>query len=158
MTNRDSFISLMYKLYDYEQISRDHDSIPRDFGIDQKVYINEAHTLKHIYLNEGVTISELAQIENKTLSALSQKIKKLHKKGLIRKERDVIDYKKFNLYVTKKGKTVCSNKEILDKTFFDNVLEQIQDWASLDYGRVNELIDIINQGKLDEIAQLKNTK
>lgn len=157
MNNRDNFIKFLYKLYDYEQISRDHDSVPRDYGIDQKIYINEAHTLAHIYNNEGITISEIAQIENKTLSALSQKIKKLLNKKLIRKERNPIDYKKFNLYVTDLGRTVCQNQDQMDREFFDITLSQINNWESMDFDAFSDVIDIINKQKLNDMITLKRT-
>jgi len=155
VSNRDKFIKFLYKLYDYTMISNDYDAIPRDYGVDQKIYINEAHTLAHIYNNEGITISDIAQIENKTLSALSQKIKKLQNKGLITKERDPVDYKKFNLFTTDQGKIVCQNQLRMDKIFFDNILDKIDTWESMDFDSMSEVMDMISQVKLDEMTELK---
>ena len=158
MNKIEEFYNFMNKIVSYEAVSVEHDSIPRDYGVDDKVYINEARTLNLIKENDGISTSELAALEKKSNSAISQKIKKLSKKGLVFVEQDKDDYKRLNIHLTKDGLNVCKKQMELDDIFFSKIFDEIDNWESIDYNKIIRVIDVIEREKLDYIEENKKAK
>lgn len=79
-----------------------YDAIPHVYG-GESLYQAEAYIVSAIGQHPGVTISTLAEMKNRTKSACSQTLKKLIAKGLVYKERNLIEYREFNLFLTERG-------------------------------------------------------
>jgi DNA-binding MarR family transcriptional regulator len=77
---------------------------PRRYGIAEKLYPAEIHTLMTIGNNERLHVSELARLLGVTRGAASQMIDKLNKKGLIEKRVDSGNATRILLDLTNKGK------------------------------------------------------
>lgn len=77
---------------------------PRQYGIAEKLYPAEIHTLMMIGTHEKVHVSELARFLGVTRGAVSQMIDKLNKKGLIDKKTDPENATRVLLSLTNKGK------------------------------------------------------
>jgi DNA-binding MarR family transcriptional regulator len=77
---------------------------PRRYGIAEKLYPAEIHTLMTIGNNERLHVSELARLLGVTRGAVSQMIDKLNKKGLIEKRVDSGNATRILLDLTNKGK------------------------------------------------------
>lgn len=77
---------------------------PRRYGIAEKLYPAEIHTLMTIGNNPPVHVSELARLQGVTRGAVSQMIEKLGKKGLIEKHVDPANATRVLLNLTNKGK------------------------------------------------------
>lgn len=75
----------------------------RDYGNGVLINMVEVHTLTMIADQPGITVNELAKQWRRTKGAVSQNVKKLSRKGLIRKERSEKDSRNVHLYVTGQG-------------------------------------------------------
>ncbi|GAA0177187.1 MarR family transcriptional regulator [Clostridium sediminicola] len=152
MNDISQFIKFIDKLYDFSRVFQEYESIPRNYGTDVKLYMNEVHTLSIVFNNDGITVSEIAEVENKTQSAISQKINKLEKKGLIRKERNPIEYKKINLFATDIGKNICKFHSKLDDTTYRHLISKMKDYDEKDYEKFTKILTIVTtdmQGNIE---------
>lgn len=77
---------------------------PRHYGIAEKLYPAEIHTLMMIGTHENVHVSELARFLGVTRGAVSQMIDKLYRKGLIEKNNDPENATRVLVGLTSKGK------------------------------------------------------
>lgn len=143
MDNISQFINFMNKLYEFSRVFYEYETIPRNYGTEGILYMNEVHTLATVFTNEGITVSEIAELENKTQSAISQKINKLTKKGLIHKERNAVDYKKINLYTTDIGKNACEFHSKLDDNVYRNLMSKMKNCDEKDYEKFIEMLDLM---------------
>ncbi|MBQ3588201.1 MAG: MarR family transcriptional regulator [Oscillospiraceae bacterium] len=79
----------------------------RDYGNGVLINMVEVHTLTMIADQPGITVNELAKQWRRTKGAVSQNVKKLSRKGLIRKERSEKDSRNVHLYVTELGQELA---------------------------------------------------
>ena len=98
---------------------------PRHFGIPEKLYPAEIHTVMTIGNHENVHASELARFMGITRGAVSQMIVKLENKGLIQKNVDPENATRILVTLTNKGKTVYyaheQFHEEMDAPLFDYI-------------------------------------
>ena len=103
---------------------------PRHFGIPEKLYPAEIHTVMTIGNHENVHASELARLMGITRGAVSQMIVKLEKKGLIEKTVDQENATRFLVTLTNKGKIAYyaheQFHEEMDAPLFDYI-DQLSD-------------------------------
>ena len=79
------------------------DRTPRDFGSGELLVGGEIHTIAAIGEHPMTNISALAKNMGVTKAAMSQAVRKLHKKGYLRKLRDVNSEREVLLVLTEKG-------------------------------------------------------
>jgi len=74
-----------------------------NFGDDMVFYRGEIHMIKMIGDNPGIHLAEMARNFRITRAVVSKTIMKLEKKDCVRKEKDLVDQKRFQLFLTVKG-------------------------------------------------------
>ncbi|MFH2063940.1 MAG: MarR family transcriptional regulator [Pseudomonadota bacterium] len=98
------FYRLMNKLNELEKSAY-------DFGVEEKLYPSEIHTIEAIGNNSGINVTELAKNLCITKGAVSQMIGKLHKRGFINRVRSMDNDKEVLLILTDKGKKAFEGHE-----------------------------------------------
>lgn len=86
----------------------------QDPDTSEKLTANQASILDHLDVDEPLTLLDLAIHMGVTPSTMSITIKRLEKSGYIMRERDKLDFRKVNLYLTKKGVKIKQAKSVLD--------------------------------------------
>lgn len=125
---QDVFASLDDKvelLYRYQSIMGEYSSIPHDYGIGFLMSEVEAHTLGYIEQEEGLTSKRLSEITNRTKGTISQTVSSLEKQELIYKQVNPDNKREQLLFVTEKGKWVCSQHRAYDREATFNILNEL---------------------------------
>ena len=99
------------------------------FGTEHLLYPAEIHTVVIIGEHEGIGVTQLAGIMNISKPTLSERIRKLIKKGFVKKETNPVDRKAVKLWLTKDGKTACNYHEKHHQKMFEVFKECFKDVA-----------------------------
>ncbi len=144
------YTKFINKMYDVSYAIHLYESIPRTYGTEKKLYMKEVHTLAIISESPGITLSEIAEFENKTKSCISQRINRLEKKGLIRKERNSEEYKKTNLFMTDEGAIISDYHAKLDARNYGMVLHHLGEWTEQEFNKFIKLLDIVEEAVISD--------
>jgi len=126
------------------------DRIPRDFGIDERLIGSEIHTISAVGENSMCNISELAKRMEVTKAAISQTIRKLQKKGYLRKLRDENNRREVLVVLTEKGKHAHQGHKSVWKKSFLMCLSDVTDEQIAAFKFVAEKINSSADIEIDE--------
>lgn len=141
----DTFSELMDSLYEFVQISRQYQSIPRSYGTDEMLYMAEVHLLQQIARYNGITMAELAQSSGKSASSISQLVSKLIAKKMLYREEIPNNKKSFILRLTEKGKQVNAYHEQYDVSCYAATLQKVRGYTVDDFKRFLTLLNAIKE-------------
>lgn len=113
---------------------------PRRFGIAEKLYPAEIHTVMTIGNHEPIHASELARFMGITRGAVSQMTLKLEKKGLIRKTVDPGNATRNLVSLTNKGKIAYYAHEQLHEETDAPLFDYIDQLSDDEYAFANEFL------------------
>lgn len=82
-----------------------------DFGVGEKLFPSEIHTLQAIGNNSCINVSSLAREQGVSRAAVSQMVAKLAKRGFIKKLKSLENSKEVLLVLTEKGKAAFDGHE-----------------------------------------------
>jgi DNA-binding MarR family transcriptional regulator len=133
MDREDVFSELMETVYKVSRKVSAYESIPRKYGIEDKIYMVEAHTINLIGNEKHTTASQLAMVTNKSKSSVSQIIDKLIKKDLVTALKNPEDNRKLILKLTDKGRHVYEYHKKLDKKEYDILLNKLDQFSTEDF-------------------------
>ncbi|MFZ5568806.1 MAG: MarR family winged helix-turn-helix transcriptional regulator [Thermodesulfobacteriota bacterium] len=102
---------LMLQFYRIVNKITELEKTPYDFGVGEKLYPSEIHTIQAIGNNSGINVTELAKNLGITKGGASQMISKLKKRGFINKVRSMENDKEVLLILTAKGQTAYNGHE-----------------------------------------------
>lgn len=105
MSTIDEISTLIDQIYTMDRIIAALQKRPIDYG-GVFLYANEAHTLKTIAQNEGISQTELSDLMFRTKGATSIMVDKLVEKGLVSRQREDLDQRRYLLSVTELGRQV----------------------------------------------------
>ena len=164
MNLEQEFAEFMENLNTNIRINQSYHSTPRYYGIDEELYISEAHVIQAIGDCPGQGLIELADRTHRTKSAMSMMIRKLSDKGLVSKIRTEADNRKVALTLTGKGKIVYNYHQKLDAVNYRSVYErmcQVETISLEDLQIVNKvlksLIEIPRRGELLPVEEEKTS-
>ena len=106
------------------------ESIPRDFGVEDPLFLSEIHTIQAIGNSPENNVQIIAGLLGVTPSAASQVITKLTKRGLVRKIRGIRNEKEVSLELTGQGLIAFKNHE--------HIHEQVQKLITERIGQLND--------------------
>lgn len=89
----------------------------------ENLHHTEICVISEIKENKEMYMSALALKYGVTLGAVSQIVKKLEKKGLIKKEKDAYNQSKYRLILTQEGERVHLNHLAFHKAFDEKLAE-----------------------------------
>lgn len=134
----------MESLYTYFRIIQNYQNTPRNYGIDELLFLTEAHTIEVIGKNPGLSLNELAEKTHRTKSAMSMLIKSLAEKGLVKRARDVDDNRRYIITLTDKGQRVFDFHNNLDNENYEYVIKQINEFAAVDIKDLEITAKVLN--------------
>lgn len=123
----DEFARFMEHLNTNLRISMRYHSTPHYYGIEEELYISEAHVIQAIGDEPDQSLVELAKATHRTKSAMSMMIRKLEKKGLVSKIRTEADNRRIALTLTEKGRKVYKYHQRLDEVNYDWIFKKMNE-------------------------------
>lgn len=156
------FLDMLAEIDESSSLIQEYDAQLHDYnGV--ILYQAESQLIKMIGNNPGISAAECARKLKKTLSACSQLIKKLKKKEWILQERNELNNRVYNLYLTDAGKIIYkSHKKFEEKCYKRTyrLLDQCTEEDFRTFIRVYKLINIgfhqdVEEGKLLNLNEKK---
>ena len=95
----------------------------RNFGTDVEIHLGEIQMIMTIHNAQGIHVNGLAQKLGITKGSVSEMLRKLERKGLVRKEKDPLKMTRLNIYLTDKGLLAHQNHICLHQKLDNLVLE-----------------------------------
>lgn len=140
------FYELMEMLYETSRLISSYESIPRNYGTEDELYMVEVHTLGLIGDHKRITTTEIAELTNRTKSAVSQIVEKLVKKELVLKYRNPYNHRELIIELTEKGKIVYEYHEQLDESEYGKHLKNLKEYTAEDFQTFTEIAKVFNGG------------
>ncbi len=142
--------SIMDTLYELSREISEYESIPRQYGTDDEIFMVEAHTINLIGENSSITISEIAKMSNKTKGAISQMVEKLINKEIVFKVKDSSDQRRVFLNLTEKGKRIFDYHKKLDEKEYSKIIKKLNhftyDEFETFYQIAQQMLEIMREG------------
>lgn len=95
----------------------------RNFGTDVEIHLAEIQMIMTIHNAQGIHVNGLAEKLRITKGSVSEMLRKLERKGLVRKEKDPLKMTRLNIYLTDKGLLAHQNHICLHQKLDNLVLE-----------------------------------
>ena len=100
-----SYLLLMQKFKNIAKMWTDFEKRPHNFD-GQRLYNSEIYMLMIISKNPKISITNIAKIAKMTKGTISELVKKLEKKGLVKKTQSPDNASKLSLDLTKNGQKI----------------------------------------------------
>lgn len=128
--------------------------IPKDFGTGELLHLGQINTIVAVGENPRISVSELSNQLGITKASASEMVKKLEKKGYLKRTKDAGDGRCVLLEVTDRGRSICErhdklHRENLSKYFeditfgqaaiFKEILAKIEAYADMKTGKKHNL-------------------
>lgn len=119
-------------MYFYRVVNKvnELEKMPYDFGVGEKLYPSEIHTIQAIGHNSGINVTSLAQKLGITKGGVSQMISKLKKRGFINKVRSMDNDKEVLLILTGKGQKAFNGHEKFHYDMYMDFINYMNDISS----------------------------
>lgn len=138
---------IMEELYTHQRIRESYNSTPRNYGTEEELFMTEVHIVQAIGRNPGLSLNELANLTFRTDPAMSMVIKSLAEKGLVKRQRDKDDNRKYIITLTKKGEDLYYYHEKWDEKSYSEILSSLMDRMEIkleELEKTKELLRNIN--------------
>jgi DNA-binding MarR family transcriptional regulator len=136
------------------------ESLPRDFGTGDPLFMSEVHTLCAIGAIPGINITDLSVRLGVTKGAISKIAKKMEEKELIERYQEPGNDKEVLLRLTPKGKKAYLGHEKYHEKAFEQIMmkmDQLTDEQTAFVFQVFEAIEeIIDSTPLEKDSVAKN--
>jgi len=113
---------------------------PVDFGTGEKLYPSEIHTLQVIGDKPGITTTEISGIFGITRGAVSQVTGKLHRRGYLRKVRNIAYGKEILLTLTGKGEVVYRSHELFHRDMNEEISKFAESFSDRDIRKFRDML------------------
>jgi DNA-binding MarR family transcriptional regulator len=117
---------------------------PYDFGIGEKLYPSEIHTIQAIGNNSGINVTALAQKLGITKGGVSQMISKLRKRGFIKKVRSMDNDKEVLLILTEKGQKAFSGHDKFHNDMYMDFVKYMKDISQEQIDMFKAILDKVD--------------
>ncbi len=118
---------LMMQFYRIINKINELEKTPYDFGVGEKLYPSEIHTIQAIGNNSGINVTELSKRLGITKGGVSQMISKLKERGFINKVRSMENDKEVLLILTPKGKNAYNGHEKFHSDMYLDFINYMDD-------------------------------
>jgi Transcriptional regulators len=119
------------------------------------LYQAESQLIKLIGNFPGISAAECARILKKSLSACSQLIKKLRKKEWIAQERNELNNRVYNLYLTDSGKEIYRNHKKFEEKCYRRTYKLLHSFTEEEFRTFLKIQEAINIGFRKDIEDGK---
>lgn len=105
------------------------DKKARKFGTDNILYISEIHLIEYIGNSKTLHISEIARGLGITKGAVSQMVKKLERKGYVKKIIDLENKSRILVHLTKKGEVAYLEHQKYHENIDNLIISAIEEYS-----------------------------
>lgn len=148
MLTKDGFEKLFDDIMDELDISyrlmSAYDSMPHQYG-DNVLYQVESHIIELIGMKPGITATEMAAKLGKTPSACSQIVRKLKQKALVIQQRNVVNNREYNLFLTEYGWKIYQAHADVDEECGKRKKERLAQFSEEELSIYLRITRIINE-------------
>ena len=102
-TRKERFERMLEALMAFVDATNQSHSEGVSFGAENRLYPAEIHTVVAISKTQGISLTKLAEELGISKPTLSERIRKLVRKGFVRKEKNPEDRKAVTLWLTEEG-------------------------------------------------------
>ena len=134
----ESFVRVVNKFNRFEKV-------PMDFGVDEKLFPSEIHTIEAIGNHQGANVTELSDLLGITKGAVSQMILKLSHKLLVKKVKNPNNEKEIYLELTEKGQQAFKGHEKFHRDMYMDFLRYMGNFTTKDFRNFNAMLTKIEQ-------------
>ena len=115
----------------------------RNFGTDVEIHLAEIQMIMTIHNAQGIHVNGLAEKLGITKGSVSEMLRKLERKGLVRKEKDPLKMTRLNIYLTDKGLLAHQNHICFHQKLDNLVLEAAAEHSPEMLGSFTSLLNDI---------------
>ena len=116
-----------------------------DYGTGHLLSPAEAHTIQAVGDNQGLNLTSLARAMSVTKATMSERVKKLTRKGLLRKSKTLDNRKEILITLTEQGRLVQKGHEETHRKMFS--------LFAIHYGdKTEEQLELFNRAFSDYLA------
>ncbi|MDF9867469.1 DNA-binding MarR family transcriptional regulator [Bacilli bacterium PM5-3] len=132
----------------------EYDSQLHDYnGVE--LYQAESQMVKIIGDFPGISAIECAKKLKKTSSACSQIVRKLRNKGWIKQERNELNNRVYNLYLTDSGKELYKNHRKFEDKCLKRTFKLLEPFDDKDLKKCSVILKALNKGFLQDVEDGK---
>lgn len=102
------------------------EKVPHKAGAEHSLYHSERHLMDMIGDQPGVNITEFARSAGVTKGAVSQLVKKLERKGLVRRYKSSSNDKEVLLELTREGREFCRSHKRKNEETIKPLIEELE--------------------------------
>ena len=124
---KQTVVEVMMQFYRVVNKINELEKMPYDFGVGEKLYPSEIHTIQAIGNNSGINVTELAKKLGITKGGVSQMVSKLKKRGFINKVRHMENDKEVLLILTQKGRQAYEGHEKFHNEMYMDFMQYMSD-------------------------------
>ena len=110
-----------------------------DFGIEEKLYPSEIHTIEAIGRNKWINVTQLSEALGITKGAVSQMVSKLVKRKLVKKIKIPGSEKETFLKLTPKGRKAFEGHEKFHRDMYLDFLKYSENISNKDFRKFKEI-------------------
>lgn len=118
---------------------------PKSYGTDMQFHRLDIHLIETIGAFEGINVTELAAKHGITKSAVSQAVRKLEKRGLVRRYQRPDNRKEILFSLTETGKTAFHAHREYHRAIEGQVIEEMAGFTMEEAAAVRKLIDLLTR-------------
>jgi len=115
------------------------EKVPMDFGVPEKLFPSEIHTLEMIGKHKWTNVTQLSEALGITKGAVSQMIKKLAQKKLVKKFKIPNSEKETFLKLTSKGWKAFDGHEKFHRDMYLDFLKYAENISHKDFRKFKEI-------------------
>ena len=120
-----------------------YDALLHDYG-GVVLFQAESQMIKAIGSHPGITAAELTDLFEKTASACSQLIRKLKNKGWVQQQRNPVNSREYNLFLSQEGKEIFEKHRKFEEACYQRTFKMLGDVSEADlqtYIRIQQCLN-----------------
>lgn len=117
-----------------------------DYGVGFPLSSAEIHTIEAVGKNPGINLTELANLMVVTKGAMSQTLRRLEKRGLLRREKRAGNRKEVIPALTKLGRAAFQGHERFHVAMDQKVISELENMSQSQYRFLREVFAKLDQG------------
>lgn len=140
MDKQDYILKLVKKMTKLADKIYKYQSMPRDYGTGDKLYMREPHFIDMVGVS-GMDMGELAQKLDVSNGAVSQLAARLEKKGYVYRQAKTEDSRCICCYLTEKGENMFYLHRKIDQEKYPFFFEALGDFSEQDLNQCNLFVE-----------------
>jgi DNA-binding MarR family transcriptional regulator len=118
---------------------------PKSYGTPHRFHRLDIHLIHSIGKNPGINITELSRLHRISKSAVSQAVRKLEKRGLVRRYQLAENRKEMLFDLTEEGQKAFAAHERFHQTFEVPYLKELAAFSAAEAAAVEKLLGLLRR-------------